>query len=580
MFFFVISGFLMAVLYDENNKLEFFKKRSLRLLPTYFITIILTLIASIFIVTPSEYTQVFDQSLYADLFLSNIGYWMQNSYFAKIDFNPLLHLWSLGVEIQFYLLVPIIFQFYKINRYFLWILLLLSITLCFVILEVSPKTSFFMVPLRLWEFLIGYGVAKYLTNNGAVINRQYSLVGTFFFLVIFAIPVLNVDGNSLGFINGHPGIYALLISLFTGIILSLGIAKVIENSLIGRWLELAGKYSYSIYLVHFPVIVLFLYKPFSGTILQADNIEDLLFLILIIIFLSYGMYHLVENELRKKKHINKILLGLPVIALGVAFSGLFAQNQIFTHQEMLIFDAFKDRDVYRCGKIFRFKNPTSISCEITSNNEAKQNVLLVGNSHADSIKLSFSNIANKIGVKLYFLVPNEPLLKSSAITSKHIIDEALNRNIKSIVIHYSPNSVEVSAIREIVNLANDNNIFVAFIMPVPTWEAHIPKALWENYKYNIKLPTQSLVEYNEKTKELITSLTEIKSDNFVIYPVSNFFCNKNCSVIGSTGKPFYFDNGHLTLTGSKKLSGLFESIINDGLEFNVLEYNTFVTEKS
>ncbi len=373
--FFVISGFLMSVLYDENKKIEFYKKRALRLLPAYFVTIIATLIVSIFIVTPNEYTQVFDQSLFADLLVSNIGYWMQNSYFSKAEFNPLLHLWSLGVEIQFYLLIPVIFYFLKINRFFLWILFLVSISLCFVVVEISTKTSFFMMPLRLWEFFIGYGVAKYLTNKGAIIKNQYSLVGSFFLLVIIAIPIFSVDGEAPSFITGHPGLYALFISLSTGIVLSVGINKVIENSIIGSLLESMGKYSYSIYLVHFPVIVLFLYNPFSGTKLQADSFYDLLWLIAIIISLSYLMYHFVESKLRKIKHINMLLIASPIIIFVIAFLGYFAQGQIFNNKEMLIFDAFKDRSTYRCGKIFRIIHPASITCEITSSNlERKQNI--------------------------------------------------------------------------------------------------------------------------------------------------------------------------------------------------------------
>ncbi len=565
--FFVISGFLMSVLYDKNKKIEFYRKRAVRLLPAYFVTIIVTLIASIFIVTPNEYKQVFNQSLYADFLASNVGYWMQNSYFSKAEFNPLLHLWSLGVEIQYYLLIPILFYFLKINRYFFWLIFIVSISLCFIIVLVSTKTSFFMMPLRIWEFLIGYGVAKYLTVNGAIVKKQYSWLGSFFLFVIIAIPILNVNGESLSFISGHPGIYALFIALSTGIVLSVGINKAINNSTVGTFLEIMGKYSYSIYLVHFPVIVLFLYKPFSGTKLQANNTNELIGLVIIIISLSYIMYHLVENKLRKSKYINIFLVVTPFIVLGIAFSGFYAQKKSFTHKEMLIFNAFQDRSTYRCGKIFRVMNPASITCKITSSDTpTKQNVLLVGNSHADSIKSTFANAASAMNSSLFFLVPNDPLMESSNITSERIINEALNFNVKSIILHYSPKaSINVSTIRKIVELANNKNIFVAFIMPVPTWDRHIPRALWENEKYNKELPIQTLNDYNQKTKKLHDSLKEIKLDNFIIYPVSTYFCDENCSFVENTGKPLYFDTGHLTLTGSGRLLSLFKSIISDGL---------------
>ena len=98
--FFVISGFLMAILYSHDNKKEFFARRAKRLLPTYFIITLLTVCSAIFMVTPNEYAQVFSQSIYASSFSSNIGFWLQNSYFSKAEFNPLLHLWSLGVTIK------------------------------------------------------------------------------------------------------------------------------------------------------------------------------------------------------------------------------------------------------------------------------------------------------------------------------------------------------------------------------------------------------------------------------------------------------------------------------------------------
>ena len=84
--FFVISGFLMALLYNPNEKIKFFKRRALRLLPTYFSVTFLTILVAFFVTIPNEFSQLLSQSFYASIFSSNIGFWSANSYFSKIEF--------------------------------------------------------------------------------------------------------------------------------------------------------------------------------------------------------------------------------------------------------------------------------------------------------------------------------------------------------------------------------------------------------------------------------------------------------------------------------------------------------------
>ena len=134
--FFVISGFLMATLYDGTDKKEFFLRRAKRLLPAYYTTILATLVSSFIINTPSESNQVAIQAILGSSFLSNVGFWLQNSYFSKAEFKPLLHLWSIGVEIQFYLIIPILAYFFAKTRYFLIIILTASMALCFAVLQI------------------------------------------------------------------------------------------------------------------------------------------------------------------------------------------------------------------------------------------------------------------------------------------------------------------------------------------------------------------------------------------------------------------------------------------------------------
>ncbi|MEM6988200.1 MAG: acyltransferase, partial [Pseudomonadota bacterium] len=175
--FFVISGFLMAVLYKQSDILGFFTRRAKRLLPPYFVVIAATLCASFLFVTRNESAQVVTQAWFGTFYLSNIGFWMQNSYFSKAEFNPLLHLWSLGVEIQFYLCIPILVWFFNKWKLLLPLFLALSLALCLVMLGISGKTSFFMMPLRTWEFLLGFGTALYLCKNGNTLSDRRQLWG-------------------------------------------------------------------------------------------------------------------------------------------------------------------------------------------------------------------------------------------------------------------------------------------------------------------------------------------------------------------------------------------------------------------
>ena len=564
--FFVISGFLMAILYDPNDKKKFFLRRSKRLLPTYYMIIILTVIGSIFITIPNEFYQVVKQSIYATFFSSNIGFWMESSYFSKSHFNPLLHLWSLGVEIQFYLIVPLLYWMFHKAKIVFPVILFLSLVGCFVIVGVSPKTSFFMMPLRLWEFLIGYGIAVYFTNNGDIKYSSFRWLGLIAIFVLFMVPTFGVDGEALGFIHGHPGLYALIVSLSTGLILAFGIPKYIEKSKVGTSLEILGKYSYSIYLVHFPVIVFFLYKPFSGTILKTDSIMQTMTMLSMIVVLSLLMYHLVENPARHSKKIIRNLLIAPLLILILIFAGYSFQQSIYSKQELAIFNASKDRATYRCGKLARILDPAAITCKITNElQNADRKILLLGNSHADSIKSTFASVANELNVEVYFIVQNNPLMRGG-LEAKNIIADAVAKGVDSIVIHYSPDALNIATrqkIKDVIQLASNKGIDTSLIMPVPVWDQFIPKALFNHSAYDEALPEQTSSKYEDSNKEIYKDFLTMNNKDFQLYHVKEILCPNECQIVNSSGKPFYFDDEHLTLTGAELLKPLLYKIVSE-----------------
>jgi len=562
--FFVLSGFLMAVIYDRSQKAIFLLGRAKRLLPAYFVTVLATLTAAYFVTTPNEFNQVVKQSNFAALFSSNIGYWLQNSYFSKVEFNPLLHLWSLGVEIQFYLIVPILAIMIHKYKVLIAIIGICSLILCFKVLQISPKTSFFMMPLRLWEFLLGYGAALYFTANGAIRYRNKTALGLISLFIVLCIPLMSVSGELSSILYGHPGVHALVVSIATANVLIFGLPKFIESSKIGSILVVFGNYSYSIYLVHFPVIVLYLSSPFSGTVLEIPTAKDAVFLLLLITTTTLLLHHLIEKRMRSVSFL-KLVMAPIVLTIGLAMIFQQLQFKSLSPDERYVFNAFSDRSNYRCGKVMRILNPGSTYCEITPNvNPALNRLMLVGNSHADSIKTAFARVAVNNNTSVLFAVPNNPLM-NGGLSPEQLVKDAVSKNVTTLVLHYSTSRVKEIPIERTISLASEYKINVAFIEPTATWDEHIPQAMYNNLKNEKKLPEQTVEEYENRNSDSLELIRSVRHQNFKAYSIADYLCQPKCLLKSPEAVPYYFDTGHLTLTGSNVLRPLFAEIIKDSI---------------
>lgn len=557
--FFVISGYLMALIYDPANTPSFFSKRARRLLPAYFVTVIVTLLVCVFLTTPNDYGQVVTQALFATVFASNIGFWLENSYFNKESFKPLLHLWSLGVEIQFYVFVPLLHVIFTRVRGSFFVVLAGSAVLSAVMVGISPKTAFFWLPCRLWEFLLGYGIARYGVDDR--LRNAVPWLGAAALAVVMCIPAIPLEGALPGFTRGHPGLAALVICLATAVTLAAGLPSVVANNPVADLLKKLGDCSYSVYLAHFPVIVLFLYRPFSGTVLKTSGLGQTAVLVLLVAAASAMLFKFVEQPFRAAPHIWRGVAAAAMVTLMVSQGGAMIQKALIPEKEMRIAQAWYDRDEYRCGKLNRILHPRAISCEITRPNSAPAHrVLLVGDSHADAIKSAFAASAERANVAVYFMVENNPLL-AGGITPERLIEEARARRANTIVLHYSAPRIDRHAIGEVVALAKAHHLGVAFIMPVPAWDRHVPKMLWQNVKGEGGLSTQSLADYLRINRALLDWLSTIDYQRFKVYPVADALCQSSCLLVSKAGRPLYFDTAHLTQTGSRKLMPVFDRLM-------------------
>ena len=553
--FFVLSGFLMAAIYRPGNAVQFYSRRARRLFPGFFVTILATLAVSTFRTVPSDFIQVTEQSKFAIGLIPNFYFWSQDSYFASANFNPLLHLWSLGVEFQFYFILPILIFFFtkfKVSKY---LILIGSVSASLVILQISPKTAFFILPFRIWEFVAGmiaFDLLNRKKNNFAIELPKFAkpvlplaTLGIFLFLPL--------NGFSTSYLFGHPGLGALLISTLA--VLYLIFAPVFPCT---KWLEIIGKYSYSIYLVHFPIIVFFQYKAFGGTILEFQDPVMILLQTLCIAFLSVAMYHIIELPFRSKGiKLKAWLLIMFIFALCVSVMPNLKMQQL-TAKDRNIVEARFDRAQYRCGKLSRIFNPTAKVC-IIGQKDLEKSVLLIGNSHADALKTSFITIANQNSKEVYFWVQNNPLMSNKSEVTE-VANIVRKKKISEVYLHFSSGAVKYESILALRNELNTMGVTLKVLGPIPTWSRKVPEELWRSRDSNSVSSAlqQDFNSFTETNREEINLYKQSFIEGSTFFDLGKILCQPNCAFQDSSGRPLYWDSGHLTLTGAKKLESVLK----------------------
>ncbi|MDA9194804.1 acyltransferase [Burkholderiales bacterium] len=185
--FFVISGYLITtIIVDEMDKdsfslLNFYERRARRILPALFFVMLCTLPFAWFSMFPQD-LKSFSQSLVAvPLFASNVHFWLTSGYFdTASELKPLLHTWSLAVEEQYYVLFPLFLMLaWELGKK--WIISLLIIV---AIVSVSaaqygstnhPSFSFYVLPTRAFEILIGALISLYINHKQSIISVSQSV---------------------------------------------------------------------------------------------------------------------------------------------------------------------------------------------------------------------------------------------------------------------------------------------------------------------------------------------------------------------------------------------------------------------
>lgn len=343
--FFVISGFLITRLIlveiEASGKFSFsnfYVRRSRRLLPVLFVTLLLCYLFAFLLFSDEQFNYFTNSFSAAVLSVSNFYFWNTVGYFdLDASLKPLLHLWSLAVEEQFYLFWPLfLVVIIKIKKSLPVVLIVIggvSFFLNWVIIQTQlvhnlalpayvtsllsagQETAFYMLPFRVFEFVIG-GLMVWATKRQPAPNsvREISLaVG----LIIIAYSVLTLNDQSI-----FPFYNALLPCIGAAFVIWGGTSRYLGMILRNLFTAQIGLISYSLYLVHWPIIVF--WKSWT---LRALTLEEQVMVVCASMTLAYIFYKFIEQPFRNQGQIsNKRLAKSPTFLVGVTFLALLTSG--------------------------------------------------------------------------------------------------------------------------------------------------------------------------------------------------------------------------------------------------------------
>jgi peptidoglycan/LPS O-acetylase OafA/YrhL len=401
--FFVISGYLITgiILADiAENKfsfLKFYERRARRILPALFLVIFSSIPFAWFWLFPDPYKE-FSRGLAAvSVFVSNIEFWRESAaYFAESnDLKPLLHTWSLSVEEQFYVLFPLgLFIYVKYLRRFLPIAFCIAIIISFDrsyrMSLVDSQASFYLLPSRGWELLVGALIAKLEQDYGRKSHPILSAILPFVGMLCIAYGVAMLDEAR------SSAIYIAIPVLGTALILWFAGNDFFSRLLSSKTLVGIGLISYSLYLWHQPVFAFartYLFDP-------PDNSTYAL-LIVLCLLLAYLSWKYVETPFRNRTLIStKVIWILAVLCSALLFAFGYAGNKMEGLPWRLSTVGLKAMTVSRQWDRIKqddktcFSRPPSNACHFNGV-ASHPNWLFLGDSHVETMLPAFVPILDE-----------------------------------------------------------------------------------------------------------------------------------------------------------------------------------------
>ncbi|MBA2657797.1 MAG: acyltransferase [Tatlockia sp.] len=397
--FFVISGFLITGLILnslQNNKfsfIEFYNRRLWRLQPVLLCLFLVCFIFTLIYFLPEDLLIFSKSARKSAVFIGNQYFEkITSGYFSKnVNFFPLLHTWSLAIEWQCYLILPLaLFLLHRFvgEKHLAKVTYLLTLGFFLLALHyssITPVETYYQLLSRIFEFLIGSCVA--LRPKPLALNRfNLNLLAVAAFFTLFYIARL--QGINLGF----PNYYALILCLATATLIAVGESEkkpICIQVLSLKPIVFIGLLSYSLYIWHWPVFVLIRYFDIKETA------EVTLFAFCIISIIAYLSWRFIEKPSRKMSKLSfgyslSLLFILPFLALYASdyqvkkFEG-FPQRLQENEKIYTLLKKYSAQKRFSClvSCLQKEALPVDTNCTIGTKNPSSRKGFMFGDSYSN-----------------------------------------------------------------------------------------------------------------------------------------------------------------------------------------------------
>jgi peptidoglycan/LPS O-acetylase OafA/YrhL len=588
--FFVISGYLITGIIQSEVKsgtfsfARFYERRVRRLLPALYAMVALTAIPSLHYLLTSERLEFFRSVAAVVTFTSNFFFWLQTGYFdhAAVE-KPLLHTWSLAVEEQFYLALPLLLwallRHGRSGRLRLPIALIAasvaSFALCVWLMKTDRSAAaFFMSPPRAWEFLIGGIIA--VEGFPSLRNLRAQQIARGIALVLLAIPIFSLRQGP-----GFPGVNALLPCIGAAMLIWSGIGVPTQTRGRVSFLNVVkffGKISYSLYLWHWP---LFTFARFSRSSLVLDAFDKVA-LFALTVAISYLSWRFVEQPFRRgslaptRRDAFRIAGVSTAVLLAGSVAGIVAsQNPSEADRSALLLESYNSynyQPLFRSGSCFA-RSWSTFDEKCLALAPGKTNVLLWGDSYAAQYFHGLSTSADPQAVNI-LQATQAACMPTFAAASQGVAScKEFAARMDSFFQSSKPDLVIISAdwleysrtprfdgmiadLKQTIARLNDSGVRAVLLGPPVQFRSRLPSMLMRAQLRHAELQADDFVlpDIFELDARMRAALPP--RDKFSYVSVVNAICPaRQCPLTIGEDIPFAWDHAHLTAEGSEYVVG-------------------------